>query len=83
MMDQCAWTSGSDGEAACGDEDHYVNSAITAFAKGAQWENALGPQAAMAHQTVEVNIITYNPAISAFAKDAQWKTVFAIAREVM
>ena len=52
-------------------------------ARGAQWENAIGLQATMAHQPVEVNTITYNSAIKAFAKDAQWKTVFAIAREAM
>ena len=52
-------------------------------AQGAQWENAIGLQASMAHQPVEVNTITYNSAINAFAKDAQWKTVFAIAREEM
>ena len=50
-------------------------SAINACAKGAQWEDALGPQAAMAHETVEVHINTYNSANSAVAKDAQWKTV--------
>jgi len=52
-------------------------------ARGAQWEIAIGLQATMAHQPVEVNTITYNSAIKAFAKDAQWKTVFAIAREAM
>ena len=53
--------------------------AINACAQGAQRENAIGLQASMAHQPVEVNAITYNSAIKAFAKDAQWKTVFAIA----
>ena len=53
-------------------------------ARGAQWENAIGLQAAMAHQQPgEVNTITYNSAIKSFAKDDQWKAVFAIAREEM
>ena len=46
------------------------DSAINACAKSAQWKDALGPQAAMAHETVEVHIHTYNSANSAVAKDA-------------
>jgi len=55
--------------------------AINACAQGAQRENAIGLQASMAHQPVEVNTITYNSAINACANDAQLKTVIAIARE--
>ena len=55
--------------------------AINACAQGAQRENAIGLQASMAHQPVEVNTITYNSAINACANDAQLKTVITIARE--